>query len=69
MPRIDPATLITITNAAKVAGVSRFWMREQAKAGKIPGVCIDGVWFVDRAAASAFTRHPSRGRPRNAPQG
>jgi hypothetical protein len=69
MPRIDTDKLLTITNAAKVAGVSRFWMSRQAKAGQIAAVCIDGVWFVDRAAAAAFVRDPSRGRPRTASRG
>jgi hypothetical protein len=64
MTKIDTDSLLTVTNAARVAGVSRFWMLSQAKAGKIAGVTIDGVRFVYRSAAESFVRDPVRGRPR-----
>ena len=50
--------------AAKVAGVSRDWMRKLAESGRVEAVRIDGLWFVKRAAAAAFVRDPvGRGRP------
>lgn len=61
---IDPALYITVGHAADIAEVSRFWMRQQAAAGKVAAVCIDGQWFVLRSAAEAFERHPTAGRPR-----
>ena len=64
MPKIDTDSLLTVTNAARVAGVSRFWMAAQAKSGRIAGVTIDGVRFVYRSAAESFVRDPVRGRPR-----
>jgi hypothetical protein len=64
MPQIDTDSLITVTNAARVAGVSRFWMLSQAKSGKVASVTVDGVRFVYRSAAEAFVRDPVRGRPR-----
>jgi hypothetical protein len=69
MTRIDIDKLLTITNAAKVAGVSRFWMTQQVKNGKMASVTIDGVRFVFRDAAEAFVRDPSRGRPRGESRG
>lgn len=62
--KIDPKDYVTVGHAAELADVSRHWMRLQAIAGKIPAVCIDGIWFVLRAAAAAFERHPTAGRPR-----
>lgn len=61
---IDPAAYVTVGTAAALAGVSRFWMRQTVQAGRLPGVEIDGQWFVERAAAAAFERHPTAGRPR-----
>ena len=64
--RINPADYITISHAAELAGVSIYWMRLSVQRGTMPGVQIDGVWFVFRAAAEGFQRHPTAGRPRNA---
>jgi len=65
-PLIDPALYCAIGTAARLADVSRHWMRLQAAAGRIPAVQIDGQWFVLRSAAEAFQRHPTAGRPRAA---
>jgi len=62
--RINPANYLTISNAAKLAGVSGFWMRKNVQSGRIPGVQIDGVWFVLASAAAGFERHATAGRPR-----
>lgn len=64
MPKIDPADYVHATHGARLAGVSRLWMRELVKNGKIDGFEIDGFVFVNRAAAAAFDRHPTAGRPR-----
>ena len=61
---IDPAAYVTIGTGAALAGVSRFWLRQTVQAGRLPGFEIDGQWFVERAAAAAFERHPTAGRPR-----
>lgn len=62
--KIDPSLYVTVGHAAELADVSRHWMRQQAIDGRIPAVCIDGIWFVLRTAAAAFERHPTAGRPR-----
>ncbi len=64
MPTIDTDDYVTVGHAAQIAGVSRYWMRQQVQAGKVAGVCIDGLWFVLRTAAEEFVRHPTAGRPR-----
>lgn len=66
---IDPADYLTVGHAADIAGVSRFWMRQQVQAGRVPGVCMDGIWFVLRKAAEGYERHPTAGRPRKADPG
>lgn len=62
--RIDPAKLVTVSHAAEIAGVDRYWMRQLVRRGDVAGVCIDGVWFAERAAAERYERHPTAGRPR-----
>jgi hypothetical protein len=52
--KIETDHYVTVTNAATLAGVSRFWMRQQAQAGKVKAVCIDGLWFVLKADAARF---------------
>lgn len=61
---INPADYVTIGTGAALAGVSRFWMRTAVQSGRLPGFELDGQWFVERAAAAAFERHPTAGRPR-----
>jgi hypothetical protein len=62
-PKIDPSFYVRVGTAADLANVSRYWMLQHVKAGKVPGIEIDGQWFVLRAAAVAFERHPTAGRP------
>lgn len=64
-PKIDPALYVRVGTAADLANVSRFWMLQHVKAGKVAGVEIDGQWFVLRSAAAAFERHPVAGRPQS----
>ena len=49
--RIDTDDYVTCTNAAKLAGVSRQYMRRLALDGKVRSVVIDGLLFVLRADA------------------
>jgi len=66
MPKIDPSLYVTIGHAAKLAGVTRFWLREQVKQGRVQGVQIDGIWFALRSSVQAFAKNPcSVGRPRS----
>lgn len=63
--KIDPDLYVTVGHAAKIADVSRHWMRQLAESDqRLGGVKIDGQWFVLRSAAEAFERHPTAGRPR-----
>ena len=61
--KIDPSLYVRVGTAADLANVSRFWMLQHVKAGKVPGIEIDGQWFVLRSAAVAYERHPTAGRP------
>jgi hypothetical protein len=64
-PKIDPDQYVTIGTAAKLANVSRLWMRELVKGGHVAGVKIDNQWFAKRAAVESFAAtNPGRGRPR-----
>ena len=49
--RIDTDHYLTCTNAAKLAGVSRQYMRRLALEGRVRSVVIDGLLFVHRADA------------------
>jgi hypothetical protein len=64
-PKIDPALYVRVGTAADLANVSRFWMLQHVKSGRMPGLEIDGQWFVLRSAAVAFERTPGVGRPQS----
>jgi hypothetical protein len=61
---IDLERYVSVGTAADAAGVSRLWMRELIKSGKVAGVQIDSRWFAERAAVAAYQRSAT-GRPRN----
>lgn len=61
--RIDPSQYVTVTTGAKLAGCTRAWMRRLVQRGHLPGLKIDGVWFVQREAAEGCRIHPTKGRP------
>jgi hypothetical protein len=63
-PVMDLADAVSLPEAAKLAGVTDFWMRKLIQAGKVLGVKIGRNYLVDRNSAKAFDRHPSAGRPR-----
>ncbi len=64
-PKIDPDKYVTVGTAAKLANVSRFWMRSLVKEGHVAGIEIDGQYFALRSAVDAYARTPIPGsRPR-----
>lgn len=64
-PKIDPDRYVTIGTAAKLANVSRLWMRKLVQGGHVAGVKIDTQWFALRSAVESFAEtSPERGRPR-----
>lgn len=69
-PKIDPDKYMTIGNAAKLANVSRMWMRTLVKDGHVAGLLIDGQYFALRSAVSAYAKVlPPTGRPRGGKHG
>lgn len=64
-PKIDPSLYVRVGTAADLANVSRYWMLQHVQTGKVPGIEIDGQWFVLRSAALAFERQPGVGRPQS----
>ena len=58
--RIKTGDYVTCTNAAKLAGVSRQYMRRLALEGRVRSVVIDGLLFVHRADALKLS--PDNGR-------
>lgn len=64
-PKIDPDKYVTIGTAAKLANVSRYWMRQLVKENTVAGIEIDGQYFALRSAVEAYARTPIPGsRPR-----
>lgn len=64
-PKIDPDKYMTVGNAAKLANVSRGWMRRLVQGGHVAGIEIDGLTFVLQSAAKAYADTiPPLGRPR-----
>lgn len=64
VPVMDLANAVSLPEAAKLANVTDFWMRQLVQSGKVLGVKIGRNYLVDRDSAKAFDRHPSAGRPR-----
>ncbi len=58
--RIETDDYVTCTNAAKLAGVSRQYMRRLAMDGRVRSVVIDGLLFVHKADALKLS--PDNGR-------
>jgi hypothetical protein len=64
-PKIDPDQYCTIGTAAKIANVSRLWMRKLVQAGHVVGVQIDNQWFAKRSSVESYAKTmPNVGRPR-----
>lgn len=69
-PKIDPDKYMTVGNAAKLANVSRMWMRTLIKDGHVTGLTIDGQYFALRTAVVAYAKTvPPTGRPRGGAHG
>ena len=60
--RIDTDDWLTCTNAARLAGVSRQYMRRLALDGRVRSVVIDGLLFVHRDDAEALKVSPDNRR-------
>jgi hypothetical protein len=58
--RIDTDDYVTCTNAAKLAGVSRQYMRRLAMDGRVRSIVIDGLLFVHKADALKLSPDNSR---------
>ena len=64
-PKIDPDQYCTIGTAAKLANVSRLWMRKLVQAGHVAGLQIDNQWFAKRSSVESYAKTmPGVGRPR-----
>lgn len=65
-PKIDPDKYMTIGNAAKLAGVTRTWLRLMVKNGTVAGIQMDGQYFALRSSVEAYSKTiPPTGRPRS----
>ena len=58
--KIDTRDYLTCTNAAKLAGVSRQYMRRLALEGRVRSVVIDGLLFILRSDALKLSPDNSR---------
>jgi hypothetical protein len=68
--KIDPDDYVTVGTAAKMANVSRGWMRRLLMGGHVAGVLIDKQWFALRSAVDAYSKTiPPIGRPRGGKHG
>lgn len=63
-PLLNLAECVSLPEAAALADVSERHMRLLVRSGKIPADKIGRNYLVSKAAAAAFRRHPSLGRPR-----
>lgn len=61
---VSPDELLPLPAAALIADVTEQWMRQLVAAGKVAGFRVGRNYLVQRAAAEAFRRHPTAGRPR-----
>ena len=65
-PLIELGNLVSVPEAARLAGVDARYMRTLVGTGKVRGVKAGRNYLVDRAAAEAFERQPGMGRPKTA---
>jgi hypothetical protein len=65
MPLVDPKKYVSIQTGARLAGVSRYYMRQLVKSGRVQGIEIDGYYFALRSSCEKWERDPAgKGRPR-----
>lgn len=53
--KYDGPPMVKIPEAAKVTGYSKYWLRKQARAGKIPCKRAGNVYYIDVPALLAQT--------------
>ncbi len=61
--RTVPPPIISVTDAARLAGVTDRHMRRLIADGVIAATRVGRAWLVDRASVAAWQRHPTMGRP------
>jgi len=57
-------TIISVTEAARRAGITDRHVRRLIRDGVIQATRIGRAWLVDAASVAAYQRHPTMGRPR-----
>jgi excisionase family DNA binding protein len=57
-------TIISVTEAARRAGVTDRHMRRLITDGVIQASRVGRAWLVDARSVAAYQRHPTMGRPR-----
>ncbi len=63
MSTVNPNEMLTPTQAARLKGVTRQWIAELIKEGKLPSVQIAGRSFVRQQDVLAYKPSPKSGRP------
>lgn len=61
--RHAPPAILSVTDAARLAGVTDRHMRRLIADGVIAATRVGRAWLVDRASVAAWQRHPTMGRP------
>ena len=61
--RHAPSAILSVTDAARLAGVTDRHMRRLIADGVIQATRVGRAWLVDRASVAAWQRHPTMGRP------
>jgi excisionase family DNA binding protein len=57
-------TIISVTEAARRAGITDRHIRRLIRDGVIQATRIGRAWLVDAESVAAYQRHPTMGRPR-----
>jgi len=55
--KIDPAHYVRVGTAAKIAGVTRAYVRRLIHDQKLQAIPLDGIFLVRRRDAEALQRH------------
>lgn len=61
MPMPKPSDLLTLVEAAKIAGLSPTTLRVQVRNGRLPAEKRGRDWWVTRGALTAYIENVSRG--------
>jgi len=61
--RPAPSPILSVTDAARLAGVTDRHMRRLIADGVVQATRVGRAWLVDRASVAAWQRHPTMGRP------